>query len=194
MVERAWIRVAREEVGPEGHIVLQPLAAQACNICGTCGRLPTRPPPAHSASSCLGRRWGADGMMAFGALSSSLPRISSPTRRPAPRQIRLGTQVVVHPIGGRVAGCFWHGLGGAWRMASPTSTADATAGIRARVLGRGCQQQAAIPGGGRAASCGRHGPWLSGVGARMPAAGCHSMRSQCCRGGTALGWAPSLVV
>ena len=118
-------------------------AAQTGNIPGTCGRRPAAP---H-------RAWGGGGRPMewwsprFGARSGSGPRISSPTRRPARRQVWLGTQVVEHPVGGRAAGRSRHGP----RLCLADGLVDlhsrrSTAGTRARVSGRGCRQQAATPG------------------------------------------------
>ena len=68
-------------------------------------------------------------------------------RRPARRQIRLGTYVVEHPVGGRAAGRSWHGpqlclADGLVDLHGQSSTAK----TRARVSGRGYWQQASIPG------------------------------------------------
>ena len=202
VVERAWIRVAREAVGPEGHIVPQPWLAhttaprveptdrrrldlliygatpngialccdatlvspltrtgqpQPCgaDVDGAALRVAERrkratyPELAAAGPQRLivlgaevGGRWPR-----FGARSGSGPRISSPTRRPARRQVWLGTQVVEHPVGGRAAGRSRHGP----RLCLADGLVDlhsrrSTAGTRARVSGRGCRQQAATPG------------------------------------------------
>ena len=94
-------------------------------------------PPARSASSYLGRRWG--GRWNGGALGlvRDLVRVRAFRAPPAVRRI-------LHPVGGRAAGRSWHGP----RLCLADGLVDVhgrrTAGTR--VSGRGCRQQAATPG------------------------------------------------
>ena len=101
-------------------------------------------PPACSASSRSGQKWGPMKWWCtwFGARFSASPHISSPTRRPARRQV---------PLGLPSAGCSWHSpwlsvvAPSCWDAGSP-GPKDLVDLHGRRVSGRGCQKQAAIPG------------------------------------------------